>query len=136
MGHRKHKHNRLRHQLTENPVAFSPVVELPIKRSQATDNIDNAGCLKLFSLFFVCYFIFAIGIYMIVDADRDVLAGTIEVTSVEYLDDGSVRLGYGENRTLTTTDNIEVEVGDALYMYYKKGLFGGYEVVGVKEANW
>ena len=103
---------------------------------QVPSNVNDMGCLKLLGLFFICYFISAIGVFMIVDADRDVLAGTIEVTSVEYLDDGSVRLGYGENRTLTTTDNIEVEVGDALYMYYKEGLFGGYEVIGVKEADW
>ena len=135
MGHRKHKQSRLRHQITENPTVSCPVVELPVKHGQATENVDNAGCLKLLGLFFICYFISAIGVFMIVDADRDVLAGTIQVTSIEYLADGSTRFGYGENRTITTTDNIDVDVGDTIYLYYKEGMFGGYEVVGVKEAN-
>lgn len=136
MGHRKHKQSRLRHQITENPAVACPVVELSVKQGQPSDNIDNAGCLKLFGLFFVCYFIFAIGIYMIIDADRDILASTILVTSVEYLDDGAIRLGYGENRTLITTDNIDVEVGDDLFVYYKEGMLGGIEIIGVKEADW
>jgi hypothetical protein len=73
---------------------------------------------------------------MIIDADRDILASTILVTSVEYLDDGAIRLGYGENRTLITTDNIDVEVGDDLFVYYKEGMLGGIEIIGVKEADW
>jgi hypothetical protein len=131
MGHRKHK--RLSASKAATHVVSEGIPHVRVKPSIALEPADDAGCLKVVALFCLCWIPIAIGILLIKHATGPIYSSRTFVTGIERSDNITTYY-YGENRSLTTKNILDVEVGDDIMVDYKEGLFGGIEIVNVREG--
>jgi hypothetical protein len=128
MGHKKHK--RLQ---PPKPTAHVAVAVTPPKASIELAAPNDTGCLKLLGIFFFCWVLIGIGSALITHGRAAIYTSQTFVTGIEKFDDVTIYY-YGENRSISTTNDLDVNVGDDIMIDYKWGLLGEIEIVNVREG--